>query len=68
MTMALVSRALRAYFRLLIQKGDHGLDNHCGNWREREREERVRTDRFRIKTIRGMQSRSLWGPGDGRGA
>jgi len=26
------------------------------------------TYRFRMNTIRGMQSRSLWGPGDGRGA
>lgn len=26
------------------------------------------TNRFRMKTMSGKQSRSLWGPGDGRGA
>ena len=67
MTMALVSRALRAYFRLMIKRWGHGLVSNCGMGRGK----RVReggTDRFRMKTIRGMQSRSLWGPGDGRGA
>lgn len=38
------------------------------SYRLAERLARRVTDRFRMKTMRGMQSRSLWGPGDGRGA
>lgn len=60
MTIAFVSRELRAYFNLF------SVRQFCPRLKHARRKDM--TYRFRMKTISGMQSRSLCGPGDGRGA
>ena len=59
--MALVSRELSAYFSLQIRSASEAQ-------LVRRIFDLARIYRLRMKTIRGMQSRSLWGPGDGLGA